>query len=144
LLSLRLFELRVNMFEHAAYITEAPKPRSPCAGPIMCSSSCVLLHFIYTHNRDDPPIIHGGTWVTVTSGTYMTAKSSYHRRLSTRLIGTRYLEEFTVVTSNLVFRHARPSYSSPASHISKCYQRSLLAVNSCRYCDMNMCLVVPQ
>jgi hypothetical protein len=42
LLPLRLFELQVNMVEHAVYITEASKPRSP--GLHVPVLSCVPPH----------------------------------------------------------------------------------------------------
>jgi hypothetical protein len=73
LLSLRLFELPVNIVEHAIYITEAPKPRSPGlqasgAGPIVCSSSCVLLHMRHRHHRNPCASMNNAWIVTVMSG----------------------------------------------------------------------------
>ena len=71
LLSLELFELRVNiveLLEHAVYITEAPKPRIPCAGPIMCSFSCVLLHIRPGRHRNPCASINNPWIITVMSG----------------------------------------------------------------------------
>ena len=97
------------------------KTRSLCAGPIMCSFSCVLLHI-----RPRRPRRHHDPCASMNNGWIITDMSGYHGKellpslIVNILIGTRYMEEFIVVTYTLC------SGSSPASHISKCHQMKLV------------------
>ena len=109
----RGFELRDNMVEHAIYHS-SPKP--------MCQSYHVFLMRSASHI---PPYLASTNNARICMNHHVMSRyRSCHCRLATNLIGTRCCCDFY---DNLVLRHERPSYLSPASHISKCHQMKLVA-----------------